>query len=303
MSRLVIDPSLEVSPDFSSSTYQLIRTAITTADQIDEAAAIAKLSDAWNTDRDARQIAWDAQVQDDADRAAEAAAERAEEEAAAKEAAEAEAEAERKEAAKKKPKLPAFDAALTAPNFLQPRPSTFAKNKVAALDYIDLWYFTVEGCRDADTVRSGTAADEAFGLTRTDDLLELKPMSSHKAAKRVVRDEDLTWSQMTVGSTGLVKEMETAGWPKEYCTAFASFYYALNSHPYRLRGTPGEAVLLIYQARIRRSFHDCVKEGTSFNIAGINSTLLDSIQTEYNATLQAEKLAQVRRPSMFYQNF
>ncbi|KAJ7874349.1 hypothetical protein B0H14DRAFT_2343758, partial [Mycena olivaceomarginata] len=151
-----------------------------------------------------------------------------------------------------------------------------------------------KGCNDADTVRSDSAAEDAFGLIQSDSMLELKPMSSYKAAKRVVRDEDLSWSQMTVGSTGFLKEMEAAGWPEDYRKSFASFFYALISHPYRLRGQPGEAVLLIYQARVRRSFHDAVKEGTSFNIAVINATLLDSIQSEYNNRVQNEKMALVR---------
>ncbi|KAJ7917067.1 hypothetical protein B0H13DRAFT_1608656 [Mycena leptocephala] len=295
MSRILIDPSLEVCPDYLSDTYRDIRIALTTADStLDSDAAAKRLADAWIADRNLRNTAWDAQVQDDADQVARAEAEKEAEEEAARAASEAEAEAERKEAAKKKPKFPAFDKSAPAPDFLQPRPSNFAKHKVAALEYVELWYFTVEGCNDTDTIRTGAAAEDAFGLVQSDNLLELKPMSAYKASKRLVRDEDLTWSQMTVGATGLLKELEAAGWPVDYRSAFASYFYALNSHPYRLRGPAGEAVLLIYQGRVRRSFHDHIKEGRVFNISAINSTLLDSIQSEYNGRIQAEKLALVR---------
>ncbi|KAJ7734422.1 hypothetical protein B0H16DRAFT_1327555 [Mycena metata] len=285
MPRILFDPSLETCPDYSSETYDAIRSKFIT-ETVDEDAAAAVLAEAWHTDRDLRKEAWDEQVQDDAEREAEAVQQRADEAAAEK----AEAEAER---AKKRPKLPAFDAKATVPNVLQPRPSNFAKHKVAAFEYVDLWYFTVEGCRDADSIRSGSAADEAFGLTQSDNLLELKPMSSYKAAKRVVRDEDLTWSQVAIAATGLLQEMEAAQWPKDYLTAFASFFYALGNHHFHMRGAPGEAALVIYQARTRRSFHDDLKAGKAFNIAVINSVLLDSIQAEYNSSVQQDELALV----------
>ncbi|KAJ7238030.1 hypothetical protein C8J57DRAFT_1087134 [Mycena rebaudengoi] len=299
--RIAYEPALEIAPNFGAASYQAIRAAIVSADNISDAQAATKLLDIWTTDLDVRKAQWATQVQDDADQAAAAAATAAQDVEDALLAEEARLEAEKQEADKKRAKFPAFDASLTAPDFLQPRVANFAKEKVLALGYVDLWYWTIEGCKDSETLRSGTAAEDTYTFSQANDGpgVELKAASSSKASKKVILDEDLTWEQMSVASMGLLKEMEVALWDEKYRQAFASFYYALQNHPYVRRGEPGKAVLLIYQARVRRNFHDILKEGrTPFNIALINTVLLDSIQTEFNQKQHTDKMSMVRFSSL-----
>ncbi|KAJ7829330.1 hypothetical protein B0H13DRAFT_1916589 [Mycena leptocephala] len=146
---LTLDPALESCPDYSSASFQLIRNFIVAGDPaaapLTNAEAASQLSDAWNTERDAHKTTWDAEVQVDAAQAAEDAVARAAQSEAKRVAAEATAEAERVEAEKKKPKLGSFDSALVIPDFLGPRASNFAKKKLDAKEYVELWYWTKEG--------------------------------------------------------------------------------------------------------------------------------------------------------------
>ncbi|KAJ7804993.1 hypothetical protein B0H13DRAFT_2388023 [Mycena leptocephala] len=72
--RLTLDPALESCPEYSSASFQLIRNLIVAgapaAAPLTNAEAASQLSDAWNTERDARQTTWDAEVQVDAAQAA-----------------------------------------------------------------------------------------------------------------------------------------------------------------------------------------------------------------------------------------
>ncbi|KAJ7923159.1 hypothetical protein B0H13DRAFT_2316690 [Mycena leptocephala] len=281
--RIALDPGLDICPDYTSAAFQLIRTALIaqTAGSTDADAA-TQLTAAWNTDWDARKVVWAAQVQADADDA--------EQERLDREALEA---AERKETDKKKPKLATFDASQSVPDYLAPRPSNFAKHKLEQFEYCELWYFTIEGCSDADSTRTAQA-DEAYSLTQTDSGLALQPLSSFRASKRVVRDENLTWAQISIAKTAMLETMEETGWTAGHRTALATFFYALDSHPYRSRKN-GEKAVIIYMARVRRHWHDALKRGTAYNISTINEKLLDSIFAEHCGDLQSEKLAYVRR--------
>ncbi|KAJ6565322.1 hypothetical protein DFH09DRAFT_1474810 [Mycena vulgaris] len=107
--RLTLDPSLESCDDHTSAISKPVRDLLVagsagSATPLTDADAAAQLTAVWTTGHDARQAAWDAQVQADADHAT-ALADQAE---ADRLAAEAVAEAEHLEAEKKKPKLGAF---------------------------------------------------------------------------------------------------------------------------------------------------------------------------------------------------
>lgn len=58
-----------------------------------------------------------------------------------------EEEEQRREEEKKKPKIGTFDPNHGIGSFLAPCPSTFALNKLNALKYIELNYFSLKGCK------------------------------------------------------------------------------------------------------------------------------------------------------------
>ena len=53
------------------------------------------------------------------------------------------------EGEKKKLKMKDFDDATTVGNYIAPRPAQYALRRIEDFEYVELWYFTPEGCSDA----------------------------------------------------------------------------------------------------------------------------------------------------------
>ncbi|KAJ7866700.1 hypothetical protein B0H13DRAFT_1636535 [Mycena leptocephala] len=297
--RLTLDPYLDICPDFSDAAFQstrdLMLAGAAQGTPITDAEAAAQMATGWNTALDARKLIWDAQVQADATQAAADAAALAAQEAADKTAADAAAEAERLEAEKKKPKLGDFDKTLLIPDYLGPRASNFAKKKLDDKEYVELWYWTKEGCLDAESHRGGVEADESFGITQVGSTLSLKPLTAYKASKKVVCDEDLSWAQLTVAKTGFLAAIEAAGWPLDHRAALASFFYAIENHETRMNHDDyADVILVIYAARSRRFWHDALAQGRGFNLELINEKLLGQISQEFHNKLRNSSYRAVR---------
>ncbi|KDQ52910.1 hypothetical protein JAAARDRAFT_138055, partial [Jaapia argillacea MUCL 33604] len=179
---------------------------------------------------------------------------------------------------KKKPKLNDFDEQTIVGDTIAPRPSSYAISKLQGFKYVELFYFTREGCLDAFK-NAHTTADDALSLTGTDGYVTLRPVAAFKASRNVVRDEDLTWEQMTMGKNAMLQMAEKLGWNAKHITALATFYFNLEQHPSRGLDAKNRA-LLLYQARVRRDWHDRLERDEGFNIGTINETLLRSISEE-----------------------
>ena len=78
------------------------------------------------------------------------------------------------------------------PDYVMPPPSQFAIGKLKSFSFVELWYFTDEGCAEGQ-VSSRAQSDDAYGLTKVDDLVALKPVTLFKASHNVIPDADLTW--------------------------------------------------------------------------------------------------------------
>jgi hypothetical protein len=142
-------------------------------------------------DRQTRIAAWDAQIQLEQEAEALHVQQlRVEEEVRAAEQ-EALVEAERKELKKKKPKIDDFDENRMADSVIVPCPSPFAINKLKSFEYVEPSYFTPEGCIST-TKENKAAAEEAFGITKVDSFMALKPFVFFKASKNVIKDKDLS---------------------------------------------------------------------------------------------------------------
>lgn len=175
-------------------------------------------------------------------------------------------------------------------DFITPRPSAYALRRLADFEYIELWYFTQEGC--ANAMHQRTQSEDTLGLTKVDGLVSFKPMSALKASKDAIQDSELSWRQMEIAKTTLIQHITKSGWIEKAITALAQFFMNLEVHPYRQRAY-GELALISYQARVRRDWHDQLKLGNGFNIAIINETLLQSIHREIMDKKQAESLDEV----------
>jgi hypothetical protein len=291
------DPGLETRPDFTSPHYDPLRALIVNTGATEEQ-AITQLTNAWNQENQARKETWDRQVEEDQQAANEA-------ERQAREQEQDELATARREREKKRPKINDFDLNSSVGSYITPRPSTYAINKLENFDYVELFYFTREGCLDALN-NQRTEADDAYGLSKIGDLVSFRSISAVRASKNAIQDIDLTWTQMTYAKTSYLQHLDKAGWPPKHIDALAHFFIALEASPFRGR-SHGEKILITYQARVRRHWHDRLKqEGDGgFNIAIIDLSLLETISNEIWDVVHAEHKREVRRllpPPFFLQS-
>ncbi|OBZ73565.1 hypothetical protein A0H81_06526 [Grifola frondosa] len=158
------------------------------------------------------------------------------------------------------------------PSRITARPSPFAINKIQQFQLCDIWYFTSEGRREAAELQHAIA-EETFGLSKTDDGLALRPMAAFKPSRKVVPDSQLSWEQIMQGKAVMLAEMQRAGWNEKHLLALSKFYWDLDNHDLRSE-TWGTAAIVLYHARIRRSWHESLQRDEGFNIAIISEDVL-----------------------------
>ncbi|KAJ7076770.1 hypothetical protein B0H15DRAFT_790221 [Mycena belliarum] len=275
MARIARNPDLDLCPDFAGPIFRTARDAITTADPNKTTDnVVADFTAAWQADWDIQKAAWDAQ--EAADQAArDTTAQAASDEAARKQAElDAEAAAEKREADKKKPKLNDFDSTKGVGDSIAPRPSSFALRKLERFEYVELWYFTREGCTDAAaSAASKTINEDALALAKLDDFVGLRPAASFSASKNVVKDNDLSWEQLLFAKNSMLEHMAALSWPDKHVSSLADFWYSLETHPSRSL-LHGDRIVLTYQAEVRIEWHERLKRNKGFNIAFINDNLM-----------------------------
>ena len=297
MPRLTLDPNLEVRPDFASAAYDALCTALAAAEHVDKGAIVTRLSNAWDVENNAKKATWEEQVRQDEVEALDAALAQERQQQLELEERTREEEAEKKEKEKKKPKLKEFVANKPVKDTTQLRPSHYAIHKLDEREYVELYYFTLEGCTEASKI-DRTIAQDAFTFTKAEDTLLLKPMASHKPSNKAIPDEDLTWRQMSIAKTTLLHHMSQTGWPEHYVVALAEFYLNLESHPTRLQ-TDGDTILLHYQAQVWCEWHEALRSTSdepAFDISSINDKRVDTIGAEIWNTRRTEGVLRLVHP-------
>jgi len=281
MPCLTQDPNLAEKPDFTSGAYDAVCQALTMAEGSTREAVAACLSDAWDVDNNIKIAAWEQQLREDQEEEDEATCLREAAEQLESEEHRKADEAERKEKEKKKPKLKDLAMNKAVRDTTQLCPSRFTLHKLEDCDYVELHYFTLEGCTEA-TKHNRTIAQDTFTFTKADDTLLLKLMASHKPSNKVTPDEELTWRQMSIAKTTLLHHMGRTGWPKQHIMALAECYLNLESHPMRLQ-TDGDTILLHYQAQVHQEWHEVIQstgDEPAFDISLINNRCVDAITTD-----------------------
>ena len=228
--RLFFDLNTDICPDYAGADWADERQTLALSDKADDQ-TVLRMVTMWNATNARQRVWWAAQVAGDEADAAEAARVRDEEAAQARLAVDQEADAQRREAEKKKIKLPASNSERPIDDFPTYEPSHFATNKLINFEYVELWYFSKEGCQDAFDSQHSIVA-EGFGLTRADEGLVLKLLSTFQASKKVIKDTNLTWTQMSIVKTTMLSEMKKCCWAAHLINSLAVFYYALGEHPY-----------------------------------------------------------------------
>ena len=68
-----------------------------------------------------------------------------------------------------------------------------------------------------------------------------------------------------------------------------------------MRARPnGEKVLILYQAKVRRQWHDDLSRGEGFNISQINQRLLSAVAEEVWDTIRTDAIKKVSVSQKFY---
>ncbi|KAG1776943.1 hypothetical protein EV702DRAFT_1045645 [Suillus placidus] len=222
MAHIASDPALDIEPDFASISFQGIRNRIIGNTQTTHDEAANELITGWRQDRDIRLAAWTLQVNEATRLATEAA--RVEQERVDQERllAEQEAEDERQEVEKKKPKINDFKVGTSVSDTLLHRPSQYAVHKLKSFEYVELWYFSPDGCKDtADEAKSST--DRTFGFTKVDDFIALKAVAAFKPSRKAIQDHSLEWRQFDMAKNSFLLYINKLNWPEKHQRALTMF--------------------------------------------------------------------------------
>ncbi|KAF9232063.1 hypothetical protein BU15DRAFT_67806 [Melanogaster broomeanus] len=225
------DPSLETRPNFTTKAYRLIwETLMHGADEMAQQ-VIECLIAAWEDDHNQRIEAWEQQRNIAPWTAEEAEQAQRELEIEALLLAEQEAEHERKEAEKKKPKMNDFDE-TTNPisSIIIPHPSQYAIQKLSTFDHVDLWYFSPAGCMEASKYHRSNA-DDAFGISKVDDVLTLCSVASIKASHNSVEDHELSFKAFLQAKNNFLFYAKKASWPPSTLMPLPNFSGTLKPIP------------------------------------------------------------------------
>jgi hypothetical protein len=265
------DPRLETPPNFQTEGYAAIRQALITQNQteervLDDEWAANQLLNAWEADRQARRTAWEELVEQEDRERADAEAERLQEES----------EMRKAEDKKKKAKFPPIAPGSLPPKDSGSRPCERAITKLKNREFIELWFFTFDGCR---VTADATLHDEdnALSLTQEDGHIQLHRSSSTASYKHlVVPDERLPWKDLLHGKNVFLEQIAKIGWPQEYLKIFTDFYCKLEVRSeLRQAHGHGEKILTLYHARARREWFT-----TPFDISTINGDWMDEAYKE-----------------------
>ncbi|KIN97861.1 hypothetical protein M404DRAFT_31942 [Pisolithus tinctorius Marx 270] len=173
------DPNHEQCPDFESAAFHKIREAMMATLDLNLEQAVAHLHTAWDDDHQHTVDKWNARCQ------AEGPAPRQEVKGLDDGCHDTEC---------KKPQMADFTIGHPPPSIIVNRPSQYTTNKLASCNYVELWYFSPEGCNDA-AKHTRSNANDTFGISSTNDLLTLRPVALVKASQNVHMDHNLTFSE------------------------------------------------------------------------------------------------------------
>jgi hypothetical protein len=273
------NPSLEVCPDFEGNLYEDICNNLIAATGATAEEVVAQLTETWTCRHNKRIQEWNQQWEEEAQAEAEiewARAAQDEEEHLAKEA---KTENERLEAEKKKLKMNGFNATVSVGDSITPRPSQYAIQKLNNFKYIELWYFSPEGCKEAMKT-SRSIMDDTFSLMKLDDHLTIHPSSAFKASRSALPDHELTFSMFLRAKNLFLTHANTVKWPQTHLDALVLFFWHLKNHAMWNNSEIGDMVILHYASHICLNWHDRLKHNEGFNIGIINETLLCTINKE-----------------------
>jgi len=171
------------------------------------------------------------------------------------------------------------------PAFLDIKPARHVLKRLEKKEFVELWHFTAQGCRDAAVIDL-TAPDDTFGLVNTEKGLMLQTVGASTVSSKVIKDENLSWEMLTEGKRRLINCMKTCGWSEHEMRELAKFFVNLDLHPIRSQEYGTQAILR-YQERVRRDWTGSLRGDSTYAIGIINDDLMTTFQREIAMEIQA----------------
>src|SRR6266702_5952352 len=125
---------------------------------------------------------------------------------------------------RKKPKLNAYNTDHDVPDWIKPRPATYAINKINNLEYIKLDYFTTRGCREASMDTGKLISQDTLTFTHLEGSIAIRPLASLRPSRNIRNDEELSWEEMMEAKNTMLHFMvKSAVWPMAHAESLAAF--------------------------------------------------------------------------------
>ena len=192
---------------------------------------------------------------------------------------------------KKKTVFPDFDENAMVSDRIPHAPLEFAIGKMEAMEYVELWYFTTEGCQEASLAIPATTPD-TFGILSTETGLALQPINTLKPSKNAAQDAQLSWEQLMTARHTMISVVHQVCWPKKYTHMFAAFY--MNLEGLKSEGYNSKA-LILYHTTVRKQWYSALKsQGKIFNISIINEKLFQKLENQIRDRNQEQIQRQVK---------
>ncbi|KAF9782113.1 hypothetical protein BJ322DRAFT_1022596 [Thelephora terrestris] len=188
----LVDPTAETEPDYESAVWDAARNAIIAGGKTPEE-AIGILREGWRAQHDGALKEWNEHLQ------------RQQEEENKRERGQADLSVGEQNT---EPDVPEWINKPT-PSFLDIKPARNILKRLEKKEFIELWYFTAEGCKETSAADLNTP-DNLLGLLNTGTGFALHAMGAPTSSK-VIQDEDLSWNQLTEAKTRLVGCMKACG--------------------------------------------------------------------------------------------
>ncbi|KAF9061253.1 hypothetical protein BDP27DRAFT_1429138 [Rhodocollybia butyracea] len=120
------------------------------------------------------------------------------------------------------------------PTHRQASPLPFALDKMRIYEFVELWYFVLEGCEEArlNSLAESTTGYGFAAIGNDPTTTALWPLSTLTKSQKAIPDKQLSFSHLSIAKTLYILTMMEVGWQVKV-QAWAQFYMILENHHFR----------------------------------------------------------------------
>ena len=184
-----------------------------------------------------------------------------------------------------------FKPGTSVVNVLISCPLQYTVQKLSIFNYVDLSYFSAEGCAEA-TAQCTSQVDNMFSITKMEGTFSLKPFATTKTSQNIVLDQHLPFESFLYTKNNFLVYAKKVKWPAENISALSLFFWKLEIHTMQ-KNPLGNQIILIYTAHIHHNWHNELKVNRGYDISIINDNLMCDITFEVQLVDQQKMKAKV----------